>query len=147
MTSPRAHTLRGKAIEWLKTDDDIDDMLGADGDVIPVAIVKESDADPRISVGASMNGSDRNNQLEEKSFEVRVIVDGTVGTAETETVFALEELKARVADVLTTSRDGWGAEGVTADEEVAKNEATNRYLGVTQFAFERTDPADAFRDN
>lgn len=159
--SGRADQLLIDAMDWLETDADVRTGLGATGygdsygddyggslddapgDVIPIQIAKESEADPRIAVATSETSSTRNNRQEEKTFEVRVIVDATQSYVQDEdrgSILDLKRLKSDVADVLTTHRDGWGAGGVQADEEIAWSEDVNRYLGVMQFAYERDEP-------
>lgn len=144
----RSAELLADARQWLLEDDQVADLVGADGAVEPVQIARESEADPRLSIGVSTASSERDNRLEEKQLEVRAIVDATpafVKDAEADgSLLELMQLKDRVGDVLTTSRDGWGAEGVITDEEIAYTENVNRYLGVTSFAYERTDPNTTF---
>jgi len=140
----RTADLLAASRQWVLEDDRVGELLGVDGDVVPVQIARESDADPRVAIGVSTSSSDRRARLEEKQLEVRAIVDATTAYVEDAegpgSLLDLIELKDRVGDVLTTSHDGWGAEGVTADEEIAYSEDLNRYLGVTSVTYERTDP-------
>ena len=135
----RAEDLRNIAIDWLLGDDEIDSLLGDDGDVIPAAIAKESEAVPRVSVRAVSTGSERDNQAEDKAYEVWVAVDATHGWVEDNQVAGVDSLKSAVKDALTTSRDGWRATGILTDDPVAPNDDINRYLGAVSFGFERKD--------
>lgn len=138
--SERTATLLGELIGRLKDADDID------GGVIPVAIAAErDDLDPRISVGVSTSSTERQNRLEDKTFEARVIVDGTREFVDENGTLALIELLDAAADELTTHRNGWGAEGITSQEEVAWADEVNRYLGVVSATFERIDPAAPYQ--
>jgi hypothetical protein len=140
----RTAELLADSLRWVDEDAEASDLLGADGDVVAAQIARETDADPLVAIGVSGSSSERNNRLEEKQFEVRALVDASTSFVEDSeapgSLLELIELKDRVVDILTTSRDGWGAEGVTADEEVAFDDERNRYLGVTSVTYERTDP-------
>lgn len=103
------------------------------GGVIPVAIAQQSDdLDPRISVGASLDSTERENLRESSSATVRVIVDGTQDYVAANGTLGLSRLQSDVIDELTQHRDGWRATGVTSEEEIAWSDSLNRYLGVVE---------------
>ena len=111
--------------------------LGEDGGVIPVAIAQQSDdLDPRVSVGASISSSARNNKRQEVSATVRVIVDGTQSYADQNGTLGLSRILSDVVDELTTHTETWSADGVNSEEEIAWNSDLNRYLGVVEFGVE-----------
>ena len=111
--------------------------LPEDGGVIPVAIVQQSDdLDPRVSVGASISSSARNNKRQEVTATVRVIVDGTQSYVDTNGTLGLSRLLSDVVDELTTHSETWSAEGVNSEEEIAWNSDLNRYLGVVELGVE-----------
>lgn len=142
----RNSALLVELITRLKANDDITERLGGSGGVIPVQVAAEKDdLDPRISVGVSTSSTERQNRLEDKTFEARVIVDGTRDYVDSNNVLGLIELLDAAADELTTHRNGWGAEGITSQEEVAWADEVNRYLGVVSATFERIDPAAPYQ--
>ena len=111
--------------------------LGEDGGVIPVAIAQQSDGlDPRVSVGASISSSARNNKRQEVSATVRVIVDGTQSYADQNGTLGLSRILSDVVDELTTHTETWSAEGVNSEEEIAWNDDLNRFLGVVELGVE-----------
>ena len=126
---------------WFEADADVQELLGDDGDVVPAAIAMEVDVNPRLFVGVSETTSERDNFREDKEFAVRVGVFATTQwVARGGTVLELTQLKARAKDVLTEHRDGWGALGVQADEEIQPTSEPDGYLGVVETAYERDDP-------
>ena len=143
----RSTYLQSAVIEWLRLDTEISLALGDDGNVQPVAITqtqrgKGNAPNPRISVGASMTSTDRENMRESKAFEVRVIVDGAVGKGiPVETVEDLSRLQDRVADIITEHHPGWEATGIIAEEELAWSDDLGRHAGVLSAGYERDDPA------
>ena len=111
--------------------------LGGDGGVIPVAIAKQSDElDPRVSVGASLDSTNRNNKRQEISATVRVIVDGTQSYVDKNGTLALSRIQSDVVDELTTHSETWSADGVSSEDEIAWSDELNRYLGVVELGFE-----------
>jgi len=103
--------------------------------IIPVAIAQQSDDfDPRVSVGASLDSTARENLRETATATVRVIVDGTKGYVAANGTLGLTRLQSDVVDALTTQRPGWNDPEVTASEEIAWADDVNRYLGVTQLS-------------
>lgn len=103
------------------------------GNVIPVAIAAEKDGlDPRVSVGASLNTTSRENLRESGTGTVRVIVDATKDYVAANGTLALSRLLSDIVDELTEHRPGWRAEGVAAEDEIAWSSAVNRYLGVVE---------------
>jgi len=103
--------------------------------VIPVAIAQQSDdLDPRVSVGASLDSTARENLRETATATVRVIVDGTNEYVASNGTLGLTRLQSDVVDELTTQRSGWNDPSVTASEEIAWADGVNRYVGVTQFS-------------
>ena len=111
--------------------------LGGDGGVIPVAIAKQSDElDPRVSVGASISSSARNNKRQEVDATVRVIVDATQSYVDQHGTLALSRILSDVVDELTTHSETWSADGVSSEDEIAWNDELNRYLGVVELGFE-----------
>ena len=110
----------------------------ADENVIPVAIAAQSDdLDPRISVGASLDSTSPNNRLEDATGTVRVIVDATKDYVASNGTLGLSRIQADISDELTEHTRDLYASGLDSEEEVAWNEDLNRYLGVSQFSFER----------
>lgn len=140
MTKRIAH-LRKSTIERLNSDPDVDSYLEPDGGVIPAALAQDyDDLVPRISVGVSVNDLARDNKLEEKELQVRVIVDVTKEwLTEDESPEAADELLDAVGDVLTTHADGWLFADNADIEEFGWSDATDRYLAVAQTTAERTD--------
>lgn len=103
------------------------------GNVIPVAIAAEKDGlDPRVSVGASLNTTSRENLRESGTGTVRVIVDATKDYVAANGTLALSRLLSDIVDELTEHRPGWRAEGVANEDEIAWSSAVNRYLGVVE---------------
>jgi len=114
----------------------------ADDNVIPVAIAQQSDdLDPRVSVGASLDSTEPNNRQEDASGTVRVVVDGTQDYVATNGTLGLSRLQADVVDALSEHTPGFYASGLDQEEEIAWNENVNRYVGVSQFGFERNAAA------
>ena len=122
--------------------------LSDGGDVIPVAIAQRSDdLDPRVSVGASLDNSVRDNTTESVTATVRVIVDGTQSFVDANGTLALSRLLSDVSDELTTGRDdGWRPTGVNSEEEIAWASELNRYLGVVELGVERTGEHSYYQD-
>lgn len=107
--------------------------------VVPVQMAaRNTDLDPRISVGATIT-TDRGNKLETVSGQVRVIVDGTDEFVKTNGTAGLSEIQAAVVDELTSHSPAWGAVGVSSQQPVAFDDSLNRHLGVVETAHERTD--------
>jgi hypothetical protein len=103
--------------------------------VIPVQIAAQSDdLDPRVSVGASLDSTERENLRENAEATVRVIVDGTVGYVESNGTLALSELQSDVIDELTQQASGWRDPAVTDESEIAFSDDVNRYLGVVELS-------------
>lgn len=119
----------------------LEDALDVPGEnVIPVAIAEQrDDLDPRVSVGASLDATSPHNAREEVSATVRVIVDGTKDYVASEGTLGLSRIQSDVVDELTASRDGLKATGLNNEDEIAWTEDVNRYLGVSEFGFERAD--------
>jgi len=129
----RSDELQIEAVTRLKSALD----LPADGDVIPVAIAQQRDGlDPRVSVGASISSSARNNKRQEVAATVRVIVDGTQSYVDQNGTLGLSRILSDVVDELTTHTESWSAQGVTSEEEIAWAGELNRYLGVVELGFE-----------
>lgn len=135
----RVADVQSDAIGWIETDTVIADILGVDGDVLPVAIARESDADPRVSVGASLVTGSRGNDRDDLTFEVRVIVDGTIDYVKSNATHSLTDLKDEVTHVLTRHRSNFYSPEVQADEEVAFSDPLNRYMGVVSVAISRRE--------
>ena len=137
------------AMGWLESDDGVAEYLedAAVGDDIVVAgNAAETDADPRVFVGVSESSSERDNTAESKVYEVRAGVFATnEWIGEGGSVLKLTRLKARIKDVLTTGRDGWRAEGVLSDEEIAPTSDPDGYLGVVSTTYERSDTHAHYR--
>ena len=138
----RSDELQIEAIDRLKSALD----LGEDGGVIPVALVQgpsdtndfvnPDELDPRITVGASINNSTRNNKRQEVTGTVRVIVDGTKFYVKDNGTLALSRILSDVVDELTTHSEAWSADGVNSEEEIAWSDDLNRYLGVVELGVE-----------
>jgi len=129
----RSDELQIEAIERLQSALD----LGEDGGVIPVAIAKQrDDLDPRVSVGASISSSARNNKRQEVNATVRVIVDGTQAYVDQNGTLGLSRILSDVVDELTTHSETWSADGVNSEEEVQWSDDLNRYLGVVELGVE-----------
>ena len=113
-------------------------QLGTDGGICYLTEAhRNDDLDPRVAVGGSLTGSERNNKQQSRTGRVRVIVDGTEQYAETEGTLALTDIQHTLQDELTTHAPPWGARGLRRMDEVAWDDSLNRYLGVQEFAFER----------
>ena len=124
----RSDDLQIAAINRLK-----DALSVADDNIIPVAIAQQSDGlDPRISVGASLDSTSRENLRESATGTVRVVVDGTKDYVAANGTLGLTRIQADVVDELTQHRDGWRATGLNNEEEIAWNDNLNRYLGVVE---------------
>ena len=107
------------------------------GGVIAVAIAKQrDDLDPRVSVGASISSSARNNKRQEVSATARVIVDGTQSYVDANGTLGLSRILSDVVDELTTHSETWSAEGVNSEEEIAWSDDLNRFLGVVELGFQ-----------
>lgn len=105
----------------------------ADENIIPVQIAQTSDdLDPRVSVGASLNSTERANLREETTGTVRVIVDGTQDFVATNGTLRLTEIQSNAVDELTENRPGWKNPGVSNEDEVAWSDDLNRYVGVVE---------------
>jgi len=132
----RAFDLQGDTISRLET------ALSISADnVIPVQIAKQKDGlAPRVSVGASLDSTGRNGIRQGVSGTARVIVDGTRSYVGNNGVQGLTKLQGSVIDELTTHSPNWRTDGMESEQEVAWSDDVNRYLGVTQFSFERIDP-------
>ena len=129
----RSDDLQIEAIERLQSALD----LGEDGGVIPVAIAQQSDdLDPRVSVGASISSSARNNKRQEVSATVRVIVDSTQSYVDQNGTLGLSRILSDVVDELTTHTETWSADGVNSEEEIAWSDDLNRYRGVVELGVE-----------
>ena len=135
----RSRDLTDAVIEWIEADDAVSAFLGEDGGVTRIATARRVDYDPRVSVAASMSGSERENRQERKRFSVRVIVDASQTFVKQNEVDELEGLKDAVTDVITRHRPGWTNEGVGSDTEIGWNEPTNRHLGVVEVNIMRRD--------
>ena len=135
----RSRELTDAAIGWIEDDDDVAAILGDDGGVTRIAVARRSEYDPRVSVAASMAGSERENRQERKRFSLRVIVDASQGFVKRNEVDELERLKDAVTDAITRHHPGWTNEGVESDTEVGWNEPTNRHLGAVEVNIMRRD--------
>lgn len=124
----RSDTLQKAAISRLEAALSI-----ADENIIPVQIAQTSDdLDPRVSVGASLNSTERSNLREETSGTVRVIVDGTQDFVAANGTLRLTEIQSAAVDELTENRPGWKNPGVSNEDEVAWGDDLNRYVGVVE---------------
>jgi hypothetical protein len=105
----------------------------ASDNVIPVQVAQQNDdKDPRVSVGASLDSTDRDNLREDATATVRVIVDGTRGYVKRNGTLALTELQSDVIDELTKNAAGWRDPGVSNEEEIAWSDGVDRYVGVVE---------------
>jgi len=139
----RSDELQIEAIDRLETALDVPSE-----NVIPVAIAQQSDdLDPRVSVGASLDSTSPNNRRENASATVRVVVDGTNEYVASEGTLSLSRIQSDVVDALTEHSAGFYAAGLTAEEEIAWNDAVNRYLGASRFAVERNVATRSPYDN
>ena len=130
MSSLRSDELQIEAIDRLEAALDVP----ADN-VIPVAIAQQSDdLDPRVSVGASLDSTSRENLRETATATIRIVVDGTKEYIASNGTLGLTRLQSSVINELTTQRPGWNDPEVTASEEVAWADGVNRYLGVTRLS-------------
>ena len=136
-STPRSAALHEEVYAWLSDDDEITDRLGDDGGIVPIALAKESDANPRIAVATSASSTDRENNHEAGTYAVRVIVDATDAWTKTHGTHELTKLKDRVADLVTENHGDWRATGLTTDDEVRWTESVNRHLGGLEAEFER----------
>lgn len=134
MTDPlRSDELQIAAINRLEAALDI-----SAENVIPVAIAQQSDGlDPRVAVGASLDDTTPNNALEEATGTVRVIVDGSQDYVAANGTLGLSRIQSAVVDELTRHTSDLYAAGLADEEEIAWSDEVNRYLGVSEFTFER----------
>lgn len=131
--------IQDAAIGWVEANPNVTAILGDGGDVIPVQIASESDADPRVSIGASVSTASRMNDFDESTFEVRAVVDSSVGYVRENGSLEVTTLKDRVTDTLTEHRAGFYDPEVSNDDEIAYTDALNRYLGVVAVTIPRRD--------
>ncbi|AXR80787.1 hypothetical protein [Natrarchaeobaculum sulfurireducens] len=134
------------AMGWLADDPDVAQYLESaeiGTDIIMAGNAAEADASPRVFVGVSEDSSERQNTREDKEFTVRVGVYATNawvnGEGEDRNLLTLTRLKARIKDVLTSHRDGWGSTGLQSDDEIAPIDNPDGYLGVLEVGYERDD--------
>jgi len=128
--------------EWAKdrVETAVGGQLGGDGGIVPATVASENDdLDPRVSVGASLNNSDRENLQQVKTGTVRVIVDGTKTFAKTEGTLALTDIQHTLQDELTKHDPPWEARGLRRMEEVAWNDNLNRYVGAMEWRVRKTE--------
>ena len=134
------------AMGWLADDPDVAEYLEEaeiGEDIIMAGNAAESDASPRVFVGVSEDSSERSNTREDKEFTVRVGVFATNawvnGEGEDRALLTLTRLKARIKDILTEHRDGWGAQGIQKDDEIAPIDNPDGYEGALEVGYERDD--------
>ena len=137
----RTAKVRRDVMGWLTDDSDVSNLLGSDGDIVPVSAAREDDSNPQLAVGVSLESTSRNNTAEAETYTVRIATSGTfewvkTGSARLDT---LEQLRDEVVTVLTTQRADWLDPSVEADDEILPDASVNRYLGATQFSAGRTD--------
>lgn len=130
-------TLREWAYDRVETA--VGGQLGSDGGITYATVAASNDdLDPRVSVGASLSGSDRENLRQVREGRVRVIVDGTESFAQTDGTLALTDIQHTLEDELTKHEPPWGARGLRRMDEVAWDESVNRFVGVQEWAVERS---------
>ena len=110
-----------------------------DENIVPAAMAKETDADPRVTVAAWLDGSTHANKLEGQTARARIAVDATTDYIEDNTLRDLAELKTAVIDEATSDSPAWGGEGVSADDPIRFDDTIGRYLGAVETTHERTD--------
>lgn len=137
---PVTQDLREAVVRWLENDADVQNRLGSDGAIVPVAVAADDGSSPQLAIGASLSSSTRRNDMHAVELDARVVVSGTFEwVARTDgAVDDLHRLQDDVTRVLTTGRDGWTADGVSTADEVAPNDEVARYLGVLSCTFQRT---------
>lgn len=147
-STPGVAGLRLAALAWLRSDDDVDELLGEAGGVEPTAMLEGAhpndainDLDPRVLVATSRVSSTRDNLRVDGLYQVRAIVDATQAFVERNGDHHLVRLKDRVADVLETHHEGWHAEGIDSDAEIAYNSDVGRHFGALEASFARRDMA------
>ena len=137
----RTQELREAIVGWLEGSTAVQEYLGADGSIVPAAVARDDGSSPQIAFAVSLLSVSRQNDQRTVELRARVVTSGTYEwVARTDgAIDELGRLHDAVGDTLTTSRDGWTANGVRTDEEIAPNDAVNRYLGATSYSFERTE--------
>lgn len=141
-SSPRSAALHEAAIGWLEADAAVADLLGADGEIVPATIAAEAldDHDPLLAVGSEATTSSRDNEMEAKTFQVRVAVAGSKALVTTGGgTHRLTRLLNAAEDVLTDNRGQWHAQGVSVEESVAWNDELARHIGAAEMAYWRQD--------
>lgn len=135
----RTADLKRNVKDWLDSDSSVQSHLGADGEVLPMSRAAQSDADPLVAFAVSQPGGQRNNQREEKTFEIRVSISATFSYVETNGTIPLDDVKGAVKDVLMAKREGWTEPQLVEDEDFQPHSDLNRHLAVSRFTVERTD--------
>ena len=143
MARKRADDLLVDALGWLSEDADVQDGLGADGEIVTYGQAEEL-GPLSVAVTVIPGASDRDNRREEKTMIVEAEVSASDSWVESNTTLELARLLGEIADVLTTHRDGWTAEGQSGGTaEVSPDENRPRYSAVRRFDFSRNDLAAA----
>ena len=110
-----------------------------DANIVPAAMATETDADPRVTVTATLDESTHGNRIESQIARARIAVDATTGYVEANTLRDLAELKNTVIDEATADSPAWSGDGVSVDEPIRFEDSLGRYLGAVETTHERTD--------
>ena len=114
-------------------------LEASDADILPAAIAKESDADPRVSVAEVTDSTSHDNKLDTQVVRLRTVLDATSDYIEAETLMQLKRAREAIKAELTADSPAWSGEGISLDEPIRSDETVNRYLGVIETTHERTD--------
>ena len=110
-----------------------------DANIVPAAMATATDADPRVTVTATLDESTHGNRIESQIARARIAVDATTGYVEANTLRDLAELKNAVIDEATADSPAWSGDGVSVDEPIRFEDSIGRYLGAVETTHERTD--------
>ena len=110
-----------------------------DANIVPAAMAKATEADPRVTVAAWLDSSTHGNRIEGQTARARIAVDATTGYVEANTLRDLAELRMAVIDEVTADSPAWSGEGVSSDDPIRFDDELNRFLGAVESTHERTD--------
>ena len=126
---------------WLVADDQVSELLG-DGNIVPAYLAADDDSNPQLAIGVSFTSLDKPNVTEESVYSVRIITSGRLEwarLANENNADRLEQLRDRVARVMTKERAGYYEPSLTNDEEFAPNTEVDRLFAVSGFRLIRRE--------
>lgn len=147
MTRKRVDDLLVDVVDWLKNDAAVQDRLGSEGEIITYGQADDLGS-LTVAVTVIPGASTRDNRREEKTMIVEAEISASDSWVESNTTLTLERLAGDVDDVLTTSRDGWSANGQSGGTGgISPDNNRPRYSGVRRYDFGRNDLAAAHDDS